>query len=101
MSAVSLAYPMAYCYNGILYLVGYRAGAQYIRRSADQGRTWLRYADGTTEKQVAASHAERVAFVKMDTQGCRLIVGVPQFPQVAMYISLDDGMTWVFEGMVG
>lgn len=101
MAAVALAYPMAYCHNGILYLIGYCGGAQFIRRSADGGATWLEYTDGSVEKQVASSDAERVAFLKMETQGSRLIVGVPQTAQVAVYYSADDGATWMLEGVVG
>ena len=93
-----LSYPMAFEHNGLVYLIGYRGGAQYIRRSADGGRTWLPFSDGETEELVAAgSDAARVAFVKMDTQGCRLVVGVPNYPNVVIYTSADDGETWELE----
>ena len=94
-----LSYPMAFEHNGLVYLIGYRGGAQYIRRSADGGETWLPFGDGATEKLVASpSDADRVAFVKMDTQGCRLVVGVPNYPNIDIYISADDGETWELEG---
>ncbi len=93
-----LSYPMAFEHNGLVYLIGYRGGAQYIRRSADGGETWLSFRDGATEKLVASpSDADRVAFVKMDTQGCRLVVGVPNYPNIDIYISADDGETWELE----
>jgi hypothetical protein len=100
MAAVALAYPMAWSHNGILYLIGYSAGSQWIRRSADGGRTWLNYSDGRPEREIAVSDPERVAFVKMETQGSRLVVGVPQAPYVRMYVSADDGGTWEGEGEV-
>ena len=83
----SLSYPMAFEHNGLVYLVGYRGGAQYIRRSADGGTTWLAFRD-------------RVALVKMDTQGCRLVVGVPNYPNIDIYISADDGETWELEASI-
>ncbi len=93
-----LSYPMAFEHNGLVYLIGYRGGAQYIRRSADGGETWLPFGDGATEKLVASpSDADRVAFVKMDTQGCRLVVGVPNYPNIDICISADDGETWTRE----
>ena len=93
-----LSYPMAFEHNGLVYLIGYRGGAQYIRRSADRGATWLPFQDGETERLVASpSDADRVAFVKMDTQGCRLIAGVPNYPSIDIYISADDGETWELE----
>ena len=93
-----LSYPMAFEHNGLIYLIGYRSGAQYIRRSADRGATWLPFGEGETERLVAApSDADRVAFVKMDTQGCRLLVGVPNYPNIDIYISADDGETWELE----
>jgi len=89
---------MAFEHNGLLYLIGYRDGAQYLRRSADGGYSWLAFSDGEEEKLVAAtSDANRVAFVKMDTQGCRLVVGVPNYPDIDIYISADDGQSWELE----
>ena len=40
MATISgLSHAMAFEYNGLLYVIGYRAGGQYLRRSADGGRT--------------------------------------------------------------
>jgi len=90
-----LAHVMGSEYNGLLYVVGYRSGAQYLRRSADRGLSWLRFADGSTERLVAAqSDSQRAAFVKMGTQGRALVVGVPSFPSIKVYVSRDDGETW-------
>ena len=94
MARLTLGYPMAWRHNGILYLVGYAGGEQRLRRSHDGGKTWMRWGDRTLEKPVAASDAERVAFVKMETQGGRLIVGVPRDGEVMVYYSRDDGETW-------
>ena len=94
MTTLTLSYPMACCHNGILYLIGYRGGVQRLRRSHDGGKTWMRWADSTLEKQIAASDPERVAFVKMESQGGRLIVGVPVDGEVLVYFSRDDGETW-------
>ena len=100
MGEMALAYPMAYYHNGILYLVGYAAGVQWIQRSGDGGRTWLPYSGGRIVQEIAPSDPERVAFVKMESQGGRLIVGVPQSPYVAIYVSKNDGATWEKEGEV-
>ena len=94
MATVSLSYPMAWQHNGILYLIGYAGGVQRVRRSHNGGQTWMRWADHTLEKTIAPSDPEREAFVKMDTQGGRLIVGVPREGEVLMYYSRDDGETW-------
>ena len=98
--ANALLYPMAFHYNGILYLVGYWGGRQLIRRSGDEGKTWLKYRGASVQSEIAESDPERVAFVKMDSQGARLIVGVPQAPYVVIYVSRDDGWTWEREGEV-
>lgn len=97
----SLSYPMAFEHNGLLYLIGYRSGAQYLRRSADGGESWLPFSDSEIEKQVGApSDAQRAAFVKMETQGCRLIVGVPNYPHIDIYVSVDDGESWKLDSQV-
>ena len=96
-----LSYPMAFEHNGLLYLIGYRGGAQYLRRSGDGGHTWLRFSDGETEKLVGTpSDAQRVAFVKMETQGCRLVAGVPNSPHIDVYVSVDDGENWALDSQV-
>ncbi len=100
MSEIALAYPMAWEHNGILYLIGYAGGKQWIRRSPDGGKTWLRWRAGNVDEPIADSDAERVAFVKMETQGGRLIVGVPQAPYVVLYVSKSDGEAWEEEGGV-
>lgn len=90
-----LSHVIGFEYNGLLYVIGYRSGAQYVRRSADRGVSWLAFADGSTEKLVAsASDNQRAAFVKMGTQGRALVVGVPRFPAIDVYVSCDDGCTW-------
>lgn len=94
MATLNLSYPMAYCHNGILYLIGYKHGGQVVRRSHNGGQTWIKFADGVYEKPIADSDPERVAFVKMETQGGRLLVGVPRGGEVLMYVSKDDGENW-------
>jgi len=90
-----LSHAMAFEFNGLLYVIGYRAGGQYLRRSADKGQSWLRFGDGSEEKLVALpSDEQRVAFVKMGTQGRALVVGVPNFPDIDVYVSYDDGGSW-------
>ena len=98
--ASALEYPMAVHHNGVLYLVGYWGGKQWVRRSGEGGRTWLKYPGGAIQSEIAESDAERVALVKMETQGARLIVGVPQGANVVVYVSRDDGWTWEREGEV-
>jgi len=94
-SIQGLTHAIAFEYNGLLYLVGYRGGAQYVRRSADAGKTWLPFADGKTEHQIATpADAQRAAFVKMGTQGRAMVVGVANFPNIDVYVSVDDGETW-------
>jgi len=93
-----LSHAIAFDYNGLLYVVGYRGGAQHLRRSADAGKSWLPFADEETEHQIAApADAQRAAFVKMGTQGRALVVGVANFPGIDVYISVDDGQTWTQE----
>jgi len=90
-----LSHAMAFEYNGLLYVVGYRAGAQYLRRSADRGRSWLPFADESEERLVAQpADEQRVAFVKMGTQGRALVVGVASFPDIDIYVSYDEGESW-------
>jgi hypothetical protein len=100
MATISgLAHAMAFEFNGLLYVIGYRGGGQYLRRSADGGRSWLRFPGGEEESLVAMpSDEQRVAFVKMGGQGRALVVGVPRYPEIAVYVSWDDGATWVDDG---
>ena len=96
MTTISgLSHAMAFEYNGLLYVIGYRAGGQYLRRSADGGRTWLPGAEACEEKGVAMPADElRVAFVMMASQGRALVVGVSRYPAIEVYVSQDDGETW-------
>ena len=96
MATISgLSHAMAFEYNGLLYVIGYRAGGQYLRRSADNGRTWLPFADESEEKLVAMpADEQRVAFVKMASQGRALVVGVSRYPEIEVYVSRDDGESW-------
>ncbi len=99
MATISgLTHAIAFEFNGLFYVIGYRAGAQYLRRSADGGRSWLRFSDGSEEALVALpSDEQRVAFVKMASQGRALVVGVPRFPEIDVYVSRDDGESWAQE----
>lgn len=99
MATISgLAHAVAFEFNGLLYVIGYRAGGQYLRRSADGGQSWLKFAGGAEETLVAMpSDEQRVTFVKMSTQGRALLVGVPRYPEIALYVSWDDGATWACE----
>ncbi len=96
MATISgLSHAMGFEYNGLLYIVGYRAGGHYLRRSADKGRTWLTFPDGETERLIAApADDQRVAFAKMSSQGRALVVGVANFPNIDIYVSRDDGQSW-------
>ncbi len=86
---------MGFDYNGLLYIVGYRAGGHYLRRSSDKGRTWLPFPDGGIERLIAApADDQRAAFAKMSSQGRALIVGVANFPNIDVYVSRDDGHSW-------
>lgn len=94
-----LSHAMAFEYNGLLYVIGYRAGGQYIRRSEDGGQSWLTFSDESKEKLVAMpADEQRVAFVKMASQGRALVVGVPNYPDIDIYVSRDDGESWAEDG---
>ena len=97
---MELAYANAVTFNGILYLIGYRDGGQYFRRSTDGGSTWLMFSDGGTERLVGSSDAGRAGLVKMDTQGRPLIAVLPSRPELSVYVSHDDGETWTPERTV-
>jgi len=90
-----ISHAIAFEYNSLLYVVGYRGGAQYVRRSADGGKTWLPFTDNEVERQIASpADAQRAAFVKMGTQGRALVVGVANFPDIEVYVAYDDGESW-------
>ena len=97
---MELAYANAVTCNGILYLVGYRDGGQYFRRSADGGSSWLTFSDGGTERLVGSSDAGRAGLVKMETQGRPLMAVLPRQPELGVHVSHDDGETWTLEGTV-
>ena len=100
MATISgLSHAMAFEYNGLLYVIGYRAGGQYLRRSADNGRTWLPFADASEEKLVAMpADEQRGACGKMASQGRALVVGGSRYPAIEVYGSRDDGETWEYDG---
>lgn len=99
--AADLSFPVAFEHNGLLYLMGYRQGRQYIRRSADMGRTWLGFPDQSIERSVGdSSDPQRGALVKMQTGGAMLVAGIPRWPSIEIYVSADDGMTWVHHSSV-
>ena len=96
-----LTHPAMVEYGGIWYLAGYRSGGQYLRKSTDGCRTWLRFGDGTEERLIGAPADEaRAGLVKMDTQGRRLVAAVARRPFIDVYVSVDDGETWVKESTV-
>ena len=82
--------------NGILYLTGWRDGAVYFRRTVDGGATW------SDERLICEGADEaRAGLIKMDTQGRRLMAAVSVAEGIAVFVSVDDGETWVAEGVVG
>jgi hypothetical protein len=95
VAIAGLTHPTLVECNGIIYVTGYRGGAVYLRRSADGGRTWLRFADGSEERLVASGADEaRAGLVKLESQGRVLMVAVSRRPDVDVYLSKDDGETW-------
>lgn len=96
-----LTHPTICEYGGILYVSGYREGAQYLRKSVDGGRTWLKFADGAEERLIGQPADEaRAGLAKLDGQGRRLVAAVARRPWVDVYVSVDDGETWVKESEV-
>jgi hypothetical protein len=100
MATVSgLTHPTMVEHNGIVYLTGYREGAVYIRRTADGGKSWLKFGDGSEERLVATPADEaRAGLIKTESQGRRLVVAVARTPGIDVYVSADDGETWGLEG---
>ena len=96
-----LTHPTVCEYGGILYVAGYRQGGQYLRKTVDGGRTWLKFAEGAEERLIAQPADEaRAGLVRMDSQGRRLVAAVARRPYVDVYVSVDDGETWVKESSV-
>ncbi len=96
-----LTYPTMVEHNGVMYVTGYREGGVYVRRTADGGATWLKFSDGAEERLVCAPADEaRAGLVKMESQGRRLMAAVSVAPDIAIYVSADDGETWGLEGTV-
>lgn len=87
--------------DGIVYVVGERDGTCYVRRAADHGKTWLRYSDDSIEREVGAiSSDQRAGLVKLIGQGRLLVAVLPQWPDLVMYASDDDGETWYEESRI-
>lgn len=94
-----LTHPVACECNGVLYLMGYRDGAQHVRRSADRGQTWIPFQDESIERVVSgAAAAQRAALVKLDSQGRALLAAVVEGATIRIYVSEDDGDSWRCEG---
>jgi hypothetical protein len=93
-----LTHPALTEHNGLLYLTGYRDGGQYLRKSADSGKSWLQFRDGSDEKLICQGADEaRAGLIKMESQGRRLVVAVAREGRVAIYVSADEGEQWVWE----
>jgi hypothetical protein len=96
-----LTHPAMVEYGGVVYITGYRNGAQYLRKTVDGCRTWLRFADGGVERLIGAPADEvRAGLIKMDSQGRQLVVAVARRPYIDVYVSADDGETWAKESTV-
>lgn len=101
MAIAGLTHPTLVESNGMIYVTGYRGGGVYLRRSADGGRTWLTFEDASEEKLIASGADEaRAGLVKLETQGRRLMVAVSRKPAIEVYVSADDGETWVSESSI-
>ena len=98
---VTLSSPEAVECDGVLYVIGQREGTYLIRRSADAGATWLPFSDGSSEKAVAPAQTDqRAALVKLNAQGRPLLACIPEWPDLVVYVSHDDGETWEQESAV-
>lgn len=96
-----LSQPTLAEHNGLLYLTGYRAGGQYLRKSADGGKSWLAFSDGQVERLICQPADEaRAGLLKMDSQGRRLVVAVAREGSIEVYVSADEGETWEWESEV-
>lgn len=90
--------PVAVESDGMLYVVGIRDGYYRVRRSADGGQSWQTYPDGTQERAIGpATSEQRAGLVKLTGQGRPLLACVPDWPDLLMYVSADDGYTWDLE----
>jgi hypothetical protein len=96
-----LSHPTLVEHNGLLYVSAYRDGAQYLRRSADGGRTWLAFQDENDEKLIARPAAAcRAGLLKMDSGGRRLVAAVSTGAGIDIYVSADEGENWVKDSTV-
>jgi hypothetical protein len=87
--------------DGILYVVGERDGTCYVRRTADYGKTWLKYSDDSIEKAIGPVPGDqRAGLVKLVGQGRALVALLPQWPDIVVYVSFDDGETWSEESRI-
>lgn len=85
----------------MLYVVGERGGTCYVRRTADYGKTWLRYSDNSIEKPIGpVSSEQRAGLAKLVGQGRALVALLPQWPDIVAYVSFDDGETWSEESRI-
>ncbi|MEN6641977.1 MAG: sialidase family protein [Armatimonadia bacterium] len=101
MGAIAgLTYPTIVEHNGLVYLTGYRDGKMCFRRSADGGRSWLRFVDGSEEKEIGPGEEARAGLVKVESGGRRLLAAVANGAVIEVYVSVDDGETWAMEGEV-
>lgn len=91
-----LTYPTMVEHNGMTFVSGYRDGGIYMRRSSDGGRSWLCFSDGAEERLVCEPADEaRAGLLKTRGQGRRLMAAVAVGGEVRVFVSVDDGETWV------
>lgn len=95
MGAIAgLSHPTIVEHNGLVYLTGYRGGQVCFRRSADGGRSWLRFLDGSEEKVIGPGEEARAGLVKVESGGRRLLAAVANGTRIEVYVSVDDGESW-------
>lgn len=93
-----LQYPAIAEHNGVLYVAGYREGRIYLRRTIDGGHTWLRFKEGAEERLICEGAEEaQIGLLKMESQGRRLVAAVPVGEEIHVYVSADDGETWLLD----